>query len=129
MGKDLQRRIAKLKEENKDPSLPQKAARAPTAGPSTSVSPPLQSAPSPPPQVQNQLSESQQMVDESFMLLGQRVRSLHCSMSWVIAHAPRRRVTQETRSISSGRPPKACWNTSLDLSHLLPLHSHLRTQI
>lgn len=73
MGKDLQRRIAKLKEENKDPSLPQKPARAPTAGPSASVSPPFpQSAPSPPPQLQNKLSESQQTVDESFMLLGQR---------------------------------------------------------
>lgn len=75
MGKDLQRRIAKLKEENKDPSLPQKPARAPAAGPSASVSPPLPpSAPSPPPQLQNKLSESQQTVDESFMLLGQRVR-------------------------------------------------------
>ncbi|PIL23806.1 hypothetical protein GSI_13557 [Ganoderma sinense ZZ0214-1] len=73
MGKDLQRRIAKLKEENKDPSLPQKPARAPSTGPSTSVSPPLpHSAPSPPPQLQNKLSESQQTVDESFMLLGQR---------------------------------------------------------
>ncbi|KAI1787929.1 hypothetical protein LXA43DRAFT_895593 [Ganoderma leucocontextum] len=73
MGKDLQRRIAKLKEENKDPSLPQKPPRTPTAGPSTSVSPPPpQSAPSPPPQLPNKLSESQQTVDESFMLLGQR---------------------------------------------------------
>ncbi|TBU32265.1 hypothetical protein BD311DRAFT_862659 [Dichomitus squalens] len=74
MGKDLQRRIAKLREENKDPSLPQKPPRVPAAGPSTSVSPPSPQPPSspPPPQPQNKLSDSQQTVDESFMLLGQR---------------------------------------------------------
>ncbi len=74
MGKDLQRRIAKLREENKDPALPQKPQRSSKSGPSTSnpvYSPP--SAPSPPPLPQNRLSESQQTVEESFMLLGQRV--------------------------------------------------------
>ena len=75
MGKDLQRRIAKLREENKDPSLPQKPPRVPATGPSTSVSPPPPQPPSSPPlQSQNKLSDSQQTVDESFMLLGQRVR-------------------------------------------------------
>ena len=75
MGKDLQRKIAKLREENKDPALPQKPHRASTTGPSTSnpVSPP-QPVPSPPPQPQSRMSESQQTVEESFMLLGQRVR-------------------------------------------------------
>ncbi|KAI0637188.1 hypothetical protein C8Q77DRAFT_552531 [Trametes polyzona] len=80
LGKDLQRRIAKLREENKDPALPQKPARTsstsasgpPLAGPSASVPPP-QPVPSPPPQARgHHLSESQQTVDESFMLLGQR---------------------------------------------------------
>ncbi|TFK90928.1 hypothetical protein K466DRAFT_563225 [Polyporus arcularius HHB13444] len=73
MGKDLQRRIAKLREENKDPALPQKPQRSSKSGPSTSnpVYPPP-SASSPPPLPQNRLSESQQTVEESFMLLGQR---------------------------------------------------------
>ena len=74
LGKDLQRRIAKLREENKDPSLPQKPPRS-SAGQNTNVpAPPPQPVPSPPPQPQGKLSDSQQTVDESFMLLGQRVR-------------------------------------------------------
>ncbi|KAI0807225.1 hypothetical protein C8Q74DRAFT_47242 [Fomes fomentarius] len=73
MGKDLQRRIAKLREENKDPALPQKPPGTSTAGPSWSAPPPPpQPVPSPSPQPQNRLEESQHTVDESFMLLGQR---------------------------------------------------------
>ncbi|KAH9854038.1 hypothetical protein C2E23DRAFT_819290 [Lenzites betulinus] len=80
LGKDLQRRIAKLREENKDPALPQKPTRPSsksvnTSSPSGSgaVLPPPQPVPSPPPQSRSAgLSESQQTVDESFMLLGQR---------------------------------------------------------
>ncbi|KAI0361877.1 hypothetical protein OH77DRAFT_1416053 [Trametes cingulata] len=78
LGKDLQRRIAKLREENKDPALPQKPTRTAStssaAGPSTNAAvPPPQPVPSPPPQPHSsKLSESQQTVDESFMLLGQR---------------------------------------------------------
>ncbi|KAF7791253.1 hypothetical protein EIP86_002267 [Pleurotus ostreatoroseus] len=81
-GKELQRKIAKLKEENKDPSLPQRV-------PSRSVVPNVSSAsvsaanstlamphnaPSPPPPQlgPGRLSDSQQMVEESFMLLGQK---------------------------------------------------------
>lgn len=74
-GKELQRRIAKLKEENKDPSLPQKPFRLThgNAGSSSSRTAP-QPLPSPPPHSPlGRLSESQQTVDESFMLLGQRV--------------------------------------------------------
>ncbi|KAI9064217.1 hypothetical protein FKP32DRAFT_1757529 [Trametes sanguinea] len=79
LGRDLQRRIAKLREENKDPSLPQKpirsASAASKAGLSTNAPVPApEPAPSPPPQPHSsRLSESQQTVDESFMLLGQRV--------------------------------------------------------
>ncbi|OSD02865.1 hypothetical protein PYCCODRAFT_1435151 [Trametes coccinea BRFM310] len=78
LGKDLQRRIAKLREENKDPSLPQKPIRRASAASKASLSanapvPAPEPAPSPPPQPHNsRLSESQQTVDESFMLLGQR---------------------------------------------------------
>lgn len=82
LGKDLQRRIAKLREENKDPALPQKPTRTASsnanAGPSSlsAAVPPPQPVPSPPPNSQgNRLSDSQQTVDESFMLLGQRVRT------------------------------------------------------
>lgn len=79
LGKDLQRRIAKLREENKDPALPQKPTRTSSAAnPSSSaVASPPQPIPSPPPQPPtntNTMSDSQQTVDESFMLLGQRVR-------------------------------------------------------
>ncbi|KAL7283224.1 hypothetical protein ACG7TL_002651 [Trametes sanguinea] len=79
LGKDLQRRIAKLREENKDPSLPQKPIRRASAASKASLSanapvPAPEPAPSPPPQPHNsRLSESQQTVDESFMLLGQRL--------------------------------------------------------
>lgn len=72
-GKELQRRIAKLREENKDPTLPQKP---PSGGVSSSGSArpaTLPTAPSPPPHAHNRLSDSQQTVDESFMLLGHRV--------------------------------------------------------
>ncbi|KAI0957112.1 hypothetical protein AcW1_005608 [Taiwanofungus camphoratus] len=72
-GKELQRRIAKLREENKDPSLPQKPTKnSPSAAVAARAPLPPQSAPSPPPQTRSRMSESQQTVDESFMLLGQR---------------------------------------------------------
>lgn len=98
LGKDLQRRIAKLREENKDPALPQKPIRPSsksvnTSSPSGSgaVLPPPQPVPSPPPQSRSAgLSESQQTVDESFMLLGQRVcMTLMCL---AIYHRPGERV-------------------------------------
>lgn len=78
-GKELQRKIAKLKDENKDPSLPQKPPRVASnqSGPA-SMAPPIH-PPSPPPgNVPSNLSDSQQTVDESFMLLAQRV-SAYCS--------------------------------------------------
>ncbi|THH33979.1 hypothetical protein EUX98_g335 [Antrodiella citrinella] len=70
-GKELQRKIAKLREEGKDPSLPQKSLRPATSTPGPSVVPP-QPTSSPPPTARNNLSDSQQTVEESFMLLGQR---------------------------------------------------------
>ncbi|KAH9934881.1 uncharacterized protein B0H18DRAFT_951400 [Fomitopsis serialis] len=71
-GKELQRRIAKLREENKDPSLPQKPAGAAPSSSNAARPVTLPTAPSPPPHAQNRMSDSQQTVDESFMLLGQR---------------------------------------------------------
>ena len=71
-GKELQRKISKLREENKDPSLPQKPSKSST--PKNVTTPLPQPLPSPSLQVpQNNLADSQQAVDESFMLLGQRV--------------------------------------------------------
>lgn len=72
-GKELQRRIAKLREENKDPNLPQKPASSGPSGSESARPATLPTAPSPPPQTHNRLSDSQQTVDESFMLLGHRV--------------------------------------------------------
>ncbi|KII88963.1 hypothetical protein PLICRDRAFT_53460 [Plicaturopsis crispa FD-325 SS-3] len=75
-GKELQRRIAKLREENKDPSLPQKSAAprsSSTAPPSSPGSGTPRNAPSPPPYGRGgRMSDSQHTVDESFMVLGQR---------------------------------------------------------
>ncbi|KAI0083994.1 hypothetical protein BDY19DRAFT_987710 [Irpex rosettiformis] len=73
-GKEIQRRIEKLKAENKDPSLPQKPFRLTQNGHSgTSSHSAPQPVPSPPLNSSlNRLSESQQGVDESFMLLGQK---------------------------------------------------------
>lgn len=77
-GKELQRKIAKLREENKDPTLPQKPSKMPATAASKVAAPAPQPVPSPPPQtLQNRMSDSQQAVDESFMLLGQRVRLCH----------------------------------------------------
>ncbi|OCH95624.1 hypothetical protein OBBRIDRAFT_745393 [Obba rivulosa] len=69
-GKDLQRKIAKLREENKDPNLPQKSTRSSTAT-SLPQSMPAHPAPPSPPQ-RSRMIDSQQTVDESFMILGQR---------------------------------------------------------
>ncbi|KAF8232363.1 hypothetical protein L208DRAFT_1397567 [Tricholoma matsutake] len=72
--KELQRKIAKLKEEGKDPSLPQKLERPQSAAtrPSAQAYPAIpRSVPSPP--SSRQMTDSQNTVDESFMLLaGQR---------------------------------------------------------
>jgi len=68
-ARDVQRKIIKLREENKDPSLPQNVphkdapATPPVPGPSSS----------PPPQTCSRMVDSQNAGDESFMLLGQRV--------------------------------------------------------
>ena len=121
-GKELQRKIAKLREENKDPSLPQRVpSRSQSSTPagaavpaiSSSVSAPP-SAPSPPPHLSTRLSDSQQMVEESFMLLGQRVRRTHVRHNTGLntSGAAIYRAKRTTRSITSGRSPKACSSTS-----------------
>ncbi|KIK03837.1 hypothetical protein K443DRAFT_676492 [Laccaria amethystina LaAM-08-1] len=72
-GKELQRKIEKLKNEGKDPALPQKAesSRAPPlrqhASSYLAGSPRIHSS-SPPPH--RPMTDSQNAVDESFMLLG-----------------------------------------------------------
>ncbi|KDQ59448.1 hypothetical protein JAAARDRAFT_33011 [Jaapia argillacea MUCL 33604] len=66
-GKETQRKIAKLREEGKDPALPQKSS--PPRNPVLSIP---RSTASPPPNAQGRLSDSQNTGDESFMLLGQR---------------------------------------------------------
>ncbi|KAL4074494.1 hypothetical protein V8B97DRAFT_2016576 [Scleroderma yunnanense] len=77
-GKELERRIAKLREEGKDPTLPQKPLprMAPVhsnrAAPGPSNIPYLPQSPTPNPSASVRLMDSQNNVDESFMVLGQR---------------------------------------------------------
>jgi hypothetical protein len=69
-AKELQRRIAALREEGIDPTLPQKQMPprpSPATAPTAHGSPP-----SPLPHPKGRMPDSQ--VDESFMLLGQQVR-------------------------------------------------------
>lgn len=82
VAKELQRRIDKLRTENKDPTLPQKPAHAHSRGvhatsPSFDMgthSPRV--VPSPPPYARGRMMDSHATVDESFMVLGGRVRLL-----------------------------------------------------
>ncbi|TFK72517.1 hypothetical protein BDN72DRAFT_792170 [Pluteus cervinus] len=67
-GKELQRKIQVLKAEGKDPNLPQKMASPPTRMKSPSQFGSAQGATSPTPQ--RPMMDSQNNVDESFMLLG-----------------------------------------------------------
>jgi len=67
-AKDAQRKIAKLREENKDPSLPQNVPHKHTSPPPPVSGP----SSSPPPQAGNRMADSRDTGDESFMLLGQR---------------------------------------------------------
>src|SRR5882762_10852381 len=77
LANELERRIAKLRAENKDPTLPQKpveSPRVPVASPSFDMgtySPRV--IPSPPPYIRGRMTDSQATVDESFMVLGGRV--------------------------------------------------------
>ncbi|RDB24119.1 hypothetical protein Hypma_008789 [Hypsizygus marmoreus] len=71
-AKELHRKIDNLREEGKDPSLPQKVERPQPSATRSHAHPNIpRSAPSPPPQ--RSMTELQNTVDESFMLLaGQR---------------------------------------------------------
>ncbi|KAG9318420.1 hypothetical protein JVU11DRAFT_511 [Chiua virens] len=80
-GRDLERRITKLREENKDPTLPQKinltqirAEHSSSASNPASNPPRPPPSPSSPPTASLRLADSQNNinVDESFMVLGQR---------------------------------------------------------
>jgi len=78
-GRELGRRIAKLREENKDPTLPQKVSLAQiraehSSSASSGGAHPSHLAPSPPlpSSASLRLTDSQNNVDESFMVLGQR---------------------------------------------------------
>jgi hypothetical protein len=106
-AKELQRKIAALREEGIDPTLPQKPApprpspaSAPTAHGSSTSSPAYQ---------KERLPDSQ--VDESFMVLGQQVRSTLVHLKTAPHSAPcfRSRRTLAMPSTRFGRP----WNSSI----------------
>ena len=120
-GKELQRKIEALRGENKDPSLPQKPLPLPPVANVDAVRQLPQPVPSPPPSGRR-MTDSQNAGEESFMLLGHRVR---ISSSLVV----RRRQSVSfpssqipvTPSISSGKYWRICWRTCRSLLHL-PLH-------
>jgi hypothetical protein len=69
-GKDLQRRITKLREEGKDPSLAQRPPTPPRSHTSSSPGPhPLSSHIS-----RGRMVDSNHTIDDSYMVLGQQVR-------------------------------------------------------
>ena len=72
-GKELQRKIEALRGENKDPSLPQKPLPLPPVANVDAVRQLPQPVPSPPPSGRR-MTDSQNAGEESFMLLGHRVR-------------------------------------------------------
>jgi hypothetical protein len=101
-NKELQRKIAKLREENKDPTLPQKPTPLHTTAVTANYNP-QPSDPSLPPH--RRMTDSQNTVDESFMVLGQRV-SVH-------NYTQKKKVTPssqilETHSTNSGISCKEC---------------------
>jgi hypothetical protein len=73
-GTELQRKIEKLREENKDPTLPQITSPSQRSTGTTNtyaaLGATLRPIPSPPPR---RMTDSQGTVDESFLVLGQRV--------------------------------------------------------
>lgn len=93
-GRDLERRIEKLKEEGKDPSQPQPLSTAPSTSskPKNATAPPQWTV-SPPPQVPNRTESPQPLqrmidtVDESFMLLGVQRVSI-CVSAPPLLHLP-----------------------------------------
>lgn len=97
-AKDAQRKIAKLREENKDPSLPQNLPHKHTPAPPPVPGP----SSSPTPQTGNRMVDSQNTGDESFMLLGQRVSPVlsHCPVHYSHNLSLNRGISS---SISSGK--------------------------
>ena len=111
-AKELQRRIAALREEGIDPTLPQKPT---PPRPSPTSAPVAQgSSASPLGHPKERLPDSQ--VDESFMLLGQQVRitCIRLPASCHLATCARSRRTRVTPSTRFGRP----WNSSITLLNL-----------
>jgi hypothetical protein len=72
-GKELQRRIAKLKEEGKDPSLAQRPPAPPRSHPSHSPGTHTMSSLI---TSRGRMGDSNHTIDDSYMVLGQQVRTL-----------------------------------------------------
>jgi hypothetical protein len=126
-GRELERRITKLREENKDPTLPQKVSLAQMRAEHSSPAPsggshPPHPAPSPPlpSSASLRLMDSQNNVDESFMVLGQRVRLIPLNALFLTAadlSCPyRESLIQGMLSTTSGESWKECWTIFLNLS-------------
>jgi hypothetical protein len=111
-AKELQRRIAALREEGIDPTLPQKPA-PPRPSPPTALSA-QGSPPSPLPLPRGRMPDSQ--VDESFMLLGQQVRGTCISFPISCRLSPRGRSRRmpATHLTPSGGP----WSNSITSRNL-----------
>jgi anti-sigma factor RsiW len=90
VARELERRVSQLREDGVDPTFPQKprpAARSPAPRNPTiqaTLAPPTSSSP-PPGQGRGRLAEST-TVDESFMVLGARVRIFMFPLPWTYSH-------------------------------------------
>lgn len=71
-GKELQRRIAKLREEGKDPSLAQRPPVPPRSHPSHSPGTHTMSSHI---SSRSRMGDSNHTIDDSYMVLGQQVRT------------------------------------------------------
>ena len=76
-GKELQRKIAKLKDEGKDPNLPQFSPAPPPEPGYPSPSPGVPSTYSSRAIPRGRMSDSNHTIDESYMVLGQQVCESH----------------------------------------------------
>lgn len=117
-AKELQRRVDKLKEDGIDPSLPQKISSPTRPSPIPSN---ISRGPSPTPPSNSRghaMMDSQQTVEESFMVLGGQVR--HATL-YLLLHSPVSFIPpshEQRQSADAGDAFNKFWKAMETLDHL-----------